>query len=120
MGKINDVLYQRIILIKKLKLNFLNGTLKYNLLFSNVSFKYHTVGATLGFLIGAFAGLKTEKGFLHGAITGAANGVILSKKILEILLATWDSDDAVIASFFSLVSFMVKLVLLNISPVCSL
>jgi len=62
------------------------------------------VGATLGVLIGAFAGLKTEKGFLHGAITGAANGVILSKKILEILLATWDSDDTVIACFFSLVS----------------
>ncbi|KAJ6998869.1 hypothetical protein NC653_014888 [Populus alba x Populus x berolinensis] len=46
--------------------------------------------------------LSAEGGFLHGAITGAANGVILSKKILEILLATWDSDDAVIASFFSL------------------
>ncbi|KAL3593022.1 hypothetical protein D5086_011662 [Populus alba] len=67
------------------------------------------VGATLGVLIGAFAGLKTEKGFLHGAITGAANGVILSKKILEILLATWDSDDAVIASFFSLVSVMASI-----------
>ncbi|XP_011003083.1 PREDICTED: NEP1-interacting protein 1-like [Populus euphratica] len=60
------------------------------------------VGAILGVLIGAFAGLKTEKGFLHGAITGAANGVILSKKILEILLATWDSNDTVIACFFSL------------------
>ncbi|CAK7346123.1 unnamed protein product [Dovyalis caffra] len=54
-------------------------------------------------MVGALAGLPTKKGILHGAIAGAASGVILSKEILNLLLAMWDSDNTAMTCFFSLV-----------------
>ncbi|CAK7324800.1 unnamed protein product [Dovyalis caffra] len=67
------------------------------------------VGAILGVMVGALAGLRTKKGILHGAIAGAASGVILSKEILNLLLAMWDSDNTAMTCFFSLLDSISRL-----------
>ncbi|KAI4339957.1 hypothetical protein MLD38_024839 [Melastoma candidum] len=70
------------------------SVLSWKLFLAVLALLFSVFGITTGVVSGAFIGLRTRNGILHGAAAGAIFSIVLSSWLLRACVVLWDCEDS--------------------------